>query len=257
MQTLCFISHKGGVGKTTLAAALSVAAHERGLQVAVLDFDTPTLGLTRFATLRSKAGLWAPTLLSAPRLLSTRTPNSREAGFVIGQPVSTARASGVDLLIIDLEAVTNALWLKAAACLASDRVVTPVGDSPLDIQSVLGADGGELSDFIGSAGPRRPDWIIVRNRLGHLRTRLAAEMGERLDAHRVDCGYRLVSGLSDRVAYREMFLHGSSPLDPSLDPRPLTMSALAAKSEMRRLACDLLEAPSGFTLGGWARAANI
>ncbi len=37
MNTLAFITQKGGAGKTTLAASLAVAAQEAGEKVAVLD----------------------------------------------------------------------------------------------------------------------------------------------------------------------------------------------------------------------------
>ncbi len=257
MRTLCFISHKGGVGKTTLASSLAIAGQELGLAVGALDLDAPTLGLTSFIALREAAGLAAPHLIRPPMLPATRTPTSKEAGEVIGAAVTEAKARGLGLLLIDLEAVTNALWLKAAACLVADRVITPISDSPLDIEAILPAHGeGDLAQFIRSAGERAPDWIVVRNRSSHLRTRLAETLGERLNRGAAGAGFRFVEGLSDRVAYREMFMHGRTPLDPPLDNRPLSMSLIAARSELRRLASDLLDNPPRATLRTWNQAAN-
>ena len=39
MKTLAIISQKGGVGKTTIATALAVAAEAEGKSVAVFDLD--------------------------------------------------------------------------------------------------------------------------------------------------------------------------------------------------------------------------
>lgn len=258
MRTICFISHKGGVGKTTLATCLAVAGQEMGFGVGVLDLDAPTLGVSRFVNLREAQGLTAPQALRPPLLPAARTPSSKEAGAAIGEAVTEARARGLGLLLIDLEAVTNALWLKAAACLVADRVVTPIADSPLDIEAISPTDGeGDLAQFIRSAGNRRPDWVVVRNRSGHLRTRLADALQERLRAGAQTAGYRFIEGLSDRVAYREMFLHGRTPLDPPADGRALSMSTIAARSELRRLAADLLDGPSRSTLPNWRSAANV
>lgn len=253
MRTICFISHKGGVGKTTLAACLAAAGQDMGLRVGALDLDSPTLGLTSFSRLRADQGIAAPRMLCPPLLPSGRTPGSKEAGAVIGAAVSQAKSLELDLLLIDLEAVTNALWLKAAACLVSDRVITPIGDSPLDIEAILPADGeGDLARFIRSAGSRRPDWIVVRNRLGHLRTNLADALQDRLIGGAQAAGFRLIHGLGDRVAYRQMFLSGRTPLDPPVEQRGLSMSSVAARGEMRRLAAEILNAqPLPYLSGDW------
>jgi len=242
MRTICFISHKGGVGKTTLAACLAAAGQEMGLRAGVLDLDFPTLGLTRMAKLRADQGLAAPLVLPTPMMPSARTPGSKEAGALVGAAVSQAKALGIELFLIDMEAVTNALWLKAAACLVSDRVVTPIGDSPLDIEAILPAEGeGDLAQFIRSAGSRRPDWLVVRNRTGHLRTNLGDALQERLIGGATAGGYRLIQGLKDRVAYRQMFDSGRTPLDAPQGQLGLSMSQISARGELRRLAAELLD----------------
>lgn len=258
MRTICFISHKGGVGKTTLSACLAAVGQEMGLGVGALDLDAPTLGLTTFSRLRAEQGFAAPRLLCPPLLPMARTPGSKEAGAVIGAAVSQAKSLGLDLLLIDMEAVTNALWLKAAACLVSDHVITPIGDSPLDIEAILPAEGeGDLTRFIRSAGSRRPDWVVVRNRLGHLRTNLADVLQDRLTDGAKAAGFRLVHGLGDRVAYRQMFLSGRTPLDPPVDQRGLSMSVVAARAEMRRLAAEIFDAqPLPCLSRGWRAAGS-
>lgn len=228
------------MGKTTLAACVGAAAQDLGRRVGVLDLDASTRGLSGFVGLRRDQGLPAPELLPTPLWPRTFTPTSRDAGAGVQQAVEQAAGMGLDLLLIDLEAVSSALWLKAAACLASDVVVTPVADSPLDVQAVLtGAGRGELAEFIRAAGGRRPDWVVARNRSGHLRTRLGESLAARLRAGQGAGGFRLLEGLKDRVAYREMFASGRTPLDPPAEAPALSMSNLTARSEMRRLAGEL------------------
>ena len=47
MHLIAFASTKGGVGKTTLTAAMAVAAARKGHKVAIYDFD-PIHGLARW-----------------------------------------------------------------------------------------------------------------------------------------------------------------------------------------------------------------
>jgi chromosome partitioning protein len=39
MQTIAFVSQKGGSGKSTIASSLAVAAHEMKEKVCVIDMD--------------------------------------------------------------------------------------------------------------------------------------------------------------------------------------------------------------------------
>ncbi len=54
MRTIAFLTHKGGAGKTTLAASLAVAAAERGERVIALDLD-PQASLLRWGKRRETA----------------------------------------------------------------------------------------------------------------------------------------------------------------------------------------------------------
>jgi chromosome partitioning protein len=53
MRTIAFLSQKGGVGKTTLAASLAVAAAGTGERVIALDLD-PQASLVSWSERRKK-----------------------------------------------------------------------------------------------------------------------------------------------------------------------------------------------------------
>jgi chromosome partitioning protein len=78
------------------------------------------------------------------------------------------------------------------------------------------------------------DWVVVRNRTGHVearnQTRLQKALGEM--AKRV--GFRVTQGLSERVIYRELFPSGLTLLDKG-HLGELGTSHLVARQELRSL----------------------
>jgi len=54
MKTIAFISHKGGVGKSTLAIHLGVQAHLSGLETLLVDLDSFSNTASEWASIRQK-----------------------------------------------------------------------------------------------------------------------------------------------------------------------------------------------------------
>jgi len=52
LKTLAFISHKGGVGKSTLAIHLAVEAHQQGLETLLVDLDSISSTASEWASIR-------------------------------------------------------------------------------------------------------------------------------------------------------------------------------------------------------------
>lgn len=107
---LSLVSAKGGVGKTSLAAALAVEAAREGNKVAILDLD-PLGALARFWELRGEP--------ENPELISDT------ADLV---------DSDYDVVLIDsppslMQAIEEAVGL-------ADFVLIPVKASPIDLESV-------------------------------------------------------------------------------------------------------------------------
>ncbi len=240
MKIVCFFGLKGGVGKTSLAAAAATAAQEAGFATAVLDLDGSGTGLDAFVARRREAGLIAPRSITPPTRSFLNAANSRRATEEMDAAVERALDAGADCLVVDTSSGRDALWMNAAAILASNVLVTPVTDSPIDLQMLLGRGAAQsVADFVEAAagyrGRQSLRWIVARNRRGHLHTRLSDRIGADLNEAADRIGFEIVEGLRERVGYREMFEDGWSPLDPPRTNQALGMSVLSARSEMRML----------------------
>lgn len=117
MKVLAVISQKGGVGKTTIATALAVAAEVDGKNVAVFDLDP-----------QASASFWADTR-------KAETPIVRDVQVVrLPHVLQAARNAGVDLAILDCPPVHRDIALDAAA--PADLVLIPTRPEVLDMRAM-------------------------------------------------------------------------------------------------------------------------
>ena len=259
MKIICFFGLKGGVGKTSLAAAVATAAQEAGFVTAVLDLDGSGTGLDAYVARRRAAGLAAPQSITAPTRSFLSAANSRRATEEMDGAIDQARLRGADCLVVDTSSGRDALWMNAAAILACHVLVTPLTDSPIDLRMLLGGDAAQsVADFVEAAagyrGRQSLRWIVARNRRGHLHTKLSDRISAELNEASERIGFEIVDGLRERVGYREMFEDGLSPLDAPRTNQALGMSVLSARTEMRMLlsALELNKASKP----AWLRAAQ-
>src|SRR3712207_386784 len=116
VRTISFISSKGGVGKSTLALHVGVAAHLLGLQVGIVDLDK-----------QASATKWSMRRGSGPPVASNHAP-------LLTGMVHAAEANGADLVIIDT-AGHSADESALTASKHSDLVIIPVRPAVLDRKS--------------------------------------------------------------------------------------------------------------------------
>lgn len=119
MKTLVFANRKGGVGKTTLAGHVGVAAASKGEAVVLMDTD-PQGSLSEWWNARARddvrfAAAQLSELPSQLRLLAKQ---------------------GASLVIIDTPPAVTATI--AAVVAAADLVVVPIRPSPHDLRAVGG-----------------------------------------------------------------------------------------------------------------------
>ena len=244
MKVICFFGLKGGVGKTSLAAAVATAAQEAGFSTAVLDLDGSGTGLDAYVARRRAAGLITPQSITTPTRSFLNAANSRRATEEMDAAIDQARLRGADCLVVDTSSGRDALWMNAAAILSCHVLVTPLTDSPIDLNMLLGTGAAQsVANFVEAAagfrGRQNFRWVVVRNRRSHLDTKLSGRITVELAEAAERVGFEIVEGLRERVGYREMFEDGRSPLDPPRTNQPLGMSVLSARTEMRMLLSSL------------------
>ena len=116
MKILAVISQKGGVGKTTLATALAVAAEQDGQQVALFDLDD-----------QATASFWGG-------VRQAETPFVRDVKVaLLSRDLERARNAGTDLVILDCAPIhANAQAVTEEA----DFVLIPTKPDIFDIRSM-------------------------------------------------------------------------------------------------------------------------
>lgn len=117
MKTLAIISQKGGVGKTTLATALAVAAERAGKVAAVFDLDP-----------QASAAFWKDTRAAdTPAVVAI--PPAR-----LQHVLKAAADTGCDLAIIDAPPFAKDIAFEAAQ--HADFILIPTRPAVLDVMAM-------------------------------------------------------------------------------------------------------------------------
>lgn len=243
---IVFANEKGGTGKSTTAVHVAVALCYLGARVASLDLDPRQRTLHRYienrqATLE-KRGLTLPT----PACEVFR-------GQTTGDLIAAIRRleASHDFLVIDNPGRDDPFARLAVE--HADTLVTPMNDSFVDFDLIGQVDAESFkvkklsffAELIWEARmkrsrmtieQRRPemDWIVVRNRTGHVEARNMARLQKALGEMSKRVGFRVTHGLSERVIYRELFPSGLTLLDKG-HLGELGTSHLVARQELRAL----------------------
>lgn len=117
MKTLALVSQKGGVGKTTLATALAVAAAGDGWKPVLIDLDP-----------QASASFWKDTRQSDD-IAVTAAPASR-----VGHVLKAASEAGAGLAIIDTPPFAKDIAYEAAQ--HADFVLIPTRPAVLDVMAM-------------------------------------------------------------------------------------------------------------------------
>ncbi len=117
MKIVAIISQKGGVGKTTLATAIAVAAEADGKQAAIFDLDP-----------QASASFWHDTR-EAPTPAVAAIPSSR-----LQHLLQAAKESGCDLALIDAPPFAKDIAFEAAH--HADFILIPTRPAVLDVMAM-------------------------------------------------------------------------------------------------------------------------
>jgi len=117
MKVLAVLSQKGGVGKTTLATCLAVAAEMDGKRTAIVDLDP-----------QATASFWKDV-----RQQDTPAVDSVQA-VRLGATVKALAAAGADLVIVDGAAIARDVTTEAVR--HADLVLVPTRAAVFDTMSM-------------------------------------------------------------------------------------------------------------------------
>lgn len=244
---------KGGSGKSTVAMHVIVGLMHDGLSVASIDLDAGQSTLSRYLDNRRAHILERGSGLSMPECHLSPQADQDSLDEAVDR-----LARLVDVIVIDTPGRASALTERALSL--ADVLITPINDSFLDLDVLaeidprtltfvdharFGATVARVRAMQRSAGAATFDWLVMRNRLTNLDARNKRDMADTLAHLSTALGFRTAPGLSERVIYRELFLHGLTLLDLRDQDSgiALTLSHVAARQELRALMASILSAP--------------
>lgn len=183
--TVGLVNPKGGVGKTTVAVHLAVAAHRAGYSTALLDGDPQASVLDWHRA--------SPDGYDGPNV--ENVGNDRTLAPAIGQ-------TGADVVVIDSPARMDERTGRVLS--VSDLALVPVRPSGLDLWGT--------TEFLDVLKRRMEDGgltgAFVRSQ-ADVRTSLSEELTDVLSR----LGLPLLDGLTMRVAYARSMSEGETVLD--------------------------------------------
>jgi chromosome partitioning protein len=243
---IVFANEKGGTGKSTTAVHIAVALSYLGARVSAIDLDPRQRTTHRYIENRlgtlEKRGLTLPT----PYCEVFRGENTGDLIAMIRRLEASC-----DFLIIDNPGRDDPFARIAVE--QADTLVTPMNDSFVDFDLIGQVDAETFkvkklsffAELIWEARMKRSrmtieqqrpemDWIVVRNRTGHVEAKNQARLHKALSEMSKRVGFRVTQGLSERVIYRELFPSGLTLLDKG-HLGELGTSHLVARQELRAL----------------------
>ena len=247
---IVFANEKGGTGKSTTAVHVAIALAYQGAKVAAIDLDPRQRTLHRYLENRAET----------MRRREIELPTARFAVFegdsvAALDALSADLAEGMDFLLFDTPGRDDAFARHVAT--EADSLVTPLNDSFVDFDLIGQVDAETFkvrklsfyAELIWEARKKRAmasiahkrremDWVVVRNRTSHVEARNMRRLDGALTELSKRVGFRIASGLSERVIYRELFPSGLTLLDKG-HLGELGTSHLVARQEMRGLLAAL------------------
>jgi len=243
---IVFANEKGGTGKSTTAVHVGVAMAYLGARVTMLDLDPRQR--TTFRYLENRVATMMRRKLDLPTPAAEVFKGDTEKKLL---KTMARLEKNCDFLIIDNPGRDDPF--ARIAIENADTLVTPLNDSFVDFDLIGQVDGDtfevtKLSFFAEliwearlkrsrqTLESRRPEmqWVVVRNRTGHIEARNQARIERALKQMAQRVGFRALKGLSERVIYRELFPSGLTLLDKG-HLGELGTSHLIARQELRTL----------------------
>ena len=244
-------NEKGGSGKSTLSIHLAIAYLYAGYKVATIDLDGRQGTLTHYIENRIRYANDNHLKLPMPEhLVVTPSQFSNKRSSAEDEEQLDAEIQDLkkeyDIIIIDTPGTFS--HLSNAGHKNADILITPVNDSLVDIDVIANIDPytkkiiseSQYTNNIRDIQKKRKElgkqdlrWIVLRNRISHIDAKNKREIDAILKLLQTEIGFTYISGIGERVVYREMFLKGLTILDlMEIGKDEISLSHIAAKNEL-------------------------
>jgi chromosome partitioning protein len=247
---IVFANEKGGTGKSTTAVHVAIALAHQGAKVAAIDLDPRQRTLHRYLENRAETQRRRGIVLPSANFAVFQGSTVEELDALAAEI-----GEGQDFLLFDTPGRDDEFARHAAT--TADTLVTPLNDSFVDFDLIGQVDAETFkvrklsfyAELIWEARKKRAmttireqrremDWVVVRNRTQHVEARNMRRLDGALTELSKRVGFRVASGLSERVIYRELFPSGLTLLDKG-HLGELGTSHLVARQELRALLASL------------------
>jgi chromosome partitioning protein len=243
---IIFANEKGGTGKSTTAVHVAIALAARGAKVACIDLDTRQRTLYRYLENRAATMQRRDVSLPIPDFAVFEGDSLDKL-----QELSEAWAQSHDFLIYDTPGRDDPFARYVVT--RANTLVTPINDSFVDFDLIGQVDAENFkvkrlsfyAELIWEARKERAktdgetiDWIVVRNRLQNTEARNQQRMTDAIAELSRRVGFRALSGLNERVIYRELFPSGLTLIDKG-HLGQLATAHIVARQELRELVSGL------------------
>ncbi len=246
-------NEKGGTGKSTTAMHIISSLLHLGFKVASIDIDARQGTLSRYINNRlkyiEKNNIDLPISEHFP-LLKSGADSTQEANTEDKAKFEKLMESlqSYDFIVIDTPGHDS--YLSRLAHSYADTLITPLNDSFVDLDVLVELNPESMTlekpsiyaDWVWDQKKNRAlrdrgsiDWIVLRNRLSSIHAHNKQKMEEVLSTLAKRLAFRTTKGFSERVIFRELFLHGLTLLDLKKVGLPLQLSHVAARQELRDL----------------------
>jgi chromosome partitioning protein len=250
-MTIVVGNEKGGTGKSTTAIHIAVAALHRGWRVGALDLDARQGTMSRYFANRARfAAENHPVPLPVTARPEEPPPTADEdaARDAADRAIDAAMAEMAECDIVIVDTPGSATPLSRMGHERADVLLTPVNDSLIDLDVLAELDPVNrrilapcvYARMAWEYGNRRiiegrppMDWVVLRNRLGHVHSHNRRDVDEVLEKLAQRIGFRQAPGLGERVVFRALFLQGLTVLD--LPAHEDSASRRAARDEIDAL----------------------
>ena len=247
---IVFANEKGGTGKSTTAVHVAVALAYQGARVATIDLDARQRTMHRY--FENRAETMNRRGITLPSASFGVYGHDSAAGI---DDLADQLSQSHDFVVFDTPGRDDPLARHVAT--RADTLVTPLNDSFVDFDLIGQVDAETFkvrrlsfyAELIWEARKKRAmatiqdarremDWVVVRNRTGYTEARNQRRIDQALTELSKRVGFRIASGLSERVIYRELFPSGLTLLDKG-HLGELGTSHLVARQELRTLVAGL------------------